>query len=69
MGVYKTSDINGSRRTRDSDTDDLSQERKKKKSGVNKHQSRPSCLRRQTSDSSVAEYGANNYRNDNFELI
>ena len=42
---------------------------RRKRSEGNKHQSRPSCLQRQTSDSSVAEYGDRNYRNENFELI
>ena len=44
-------------------------EKRKRKSEINKHQSRPSCLQRQSSDSSVCEYGSKNYRNDNFELI
>ena len=58
------------RRTRGSETEESSQERRKKKCGVNKHQSRPTCLRRQTSDSSVCEYGgANSVRNDKFDLI
>lgn len=66
--VYNNSSID--RRTKHrNENDENSSEKKKKRSGVNKHQSRPSCLRRQTSDSSVCEYGAKNYKNDTFELI
>ena len=57
------------RRTRTSNTAAEESEKKKRKLEINKHQSRPSCLRRQTSDSSVCEYGTKNYKNDTFELI
>ena len=43
-------------------------ERRRKKTEGNKHQSRPSCLQRQTSDSSVDYIGGKNYRHENFEL-
>ena len=66
--VYNNSSID--RRTKlKVDNDEILSEKKRKRSGVNKHQSRPSCLQRQTSDSSVCEYGAKNYKNDTFELI
>ena len=67
----KMSDLRNGGRTRDSrdSRDSEEAERRKKKCEVNRHQSRPSCLRRQTSDSSVSEYGAKNFRNDKFELI
>ena len=56
------------RRTKPGDSERGERGRRKRSEG-NKHQSRPSCLQRQTSDSSVAEYGDRNYRNENFELI
>ena len=47
----------------------LNSEKRRKKTEGNKHQSRPSCLQRQTSDSSVDYIGGENYRHEKFELI